>query len=165
MKVVTLFSVLLAGALVSSGAAAGQSSKGTPKGASKAAAGARTIKLTGTETMKYDVTTIAAKPGEQLHVVLAAVGSMPKGAMAHNFVLLQQGTDAMAFVTAGAQHGESEFIAPESKKDIIAATGMAGGGETVEVTFKAPAKRGTYTYLCTFPGHYIAGMKGTLVVK
>jgi len=26
-------------------------------------------------------------------------------------------------------------------------------------------KAGTYTFLCTFPGHFVAGMKGTLVVK
>ncbi|HEU5090712.1 MAG TPA: plastocyanin/azurin family copper-binding protein, partial [Roseiflexaceae bacterium] len=33
-----------------------------------------------------------------------------------------------------------------------------------EVTFKAPAP-GTYTFLCTYPGHYAAGMKGTLTVE
>ena len=27
-------------------------------------------------------------------------------------------------------------------------------------TFKAPAKAGVYPYLCTFPGHFAAGMKG-----
>jgi len=26
-------------------------------------------------------------------------------------------------------------------------------------------KRGEYPYLCSFPGHYVGGMKGTLVVK
>jgi azurin len=48
--------------------------------------------------------------------------------------------------------------------DVIAHTGLVGPGETVEVTFKAPAA-GTYTFLCSFPGHFAAGMKGTLVVK
>ena len=161
MRMPSLFTtVVLTFALVSPGAAAGQSSKGASKGAD-----GRTVKFTGTETMKYDVTTINAKPGERLHVVLTAVGTMPKIVMAHNFVLLQQGTDAMALVTAGAQHRETDFIAPESKKDVLAATGMAGGGETVDVTFKAPMKRGEYPYLCSFPGHYVGGMKGTLVVK
>jgi plastocyanin len=32
-------------------------------------------------------------------------------------------------------------------------------------SFGAPAKPGSYTYLCTFPGHFVAGMKGVLVVK
>ena len=31
-------------------------------------------------------------------------------------------------------------------------------------TFTAPAA-GNYIFLCTFPGHYVAGMKGTLTVK
>ena len=42
---------------------------------------------------------------------------------------------------------------------------MAGPGETVDVTFKVPAKAGSYPFTCTFPGHSAAGMKGTLVVK
>jgi azurin len=48
---------------------------------------------------------------------------------------------------------------------IIAHTGLAGAGETQDVTFKAPMKPGTYTYMCTFPGHFAVGMKGELVVK
>ena len=42
---------------------------------------------------------------------------------------------------------------------------LAGGGETVEVTFRAPTAPGTYTFLCSFPGHFAAGMRGTLVIK
>ena len=38
-------------------------------------------------------------------------------------------------------------------------------GETVEVTFKVPAEAGSYPFLCTFPGHFVVGMKGNLVVK
>jgi azurin len=48
---------------------------------------------------------------------------------------------------------------------VLASTKMAGGGETVEVTFTAPKEPGEYLYICTFPGHYLAGMKGVLVVK
>jgi len=28
-----------------------------------------------------------------------------------------------------------------------------------------PAAPGSYPYVCTFPGHFVAGMKGNLVVK
>jgi hypothetical protein len=41
----------------------------------KAAAGPRTIEIKATEAMKYDVTTIAAKPGESLRVRLTGVGT------------------------------------------------------------------------------------------
>ena len=41
---------------------------------------------------------------------------------------------------------------------------MAGAGETAEVTVTAPGP-GSYPFLCTFPGHAVAGMGGTLVVR
>lgn len=127
---------------------------------------ARTIDIEGTEQMKFSVTSITAKPGETLHVRLKAVGSMPKMAMAHNFVLLQAGVDAMAFASESAMAGPANnYILAAKKAQVIASTALAGAGETVEVTFKAPAKAGTYTYLCSFPGHFAAGMKGTLTVK
>jgi azurin len=51
------------------------------------------------------------------------------------------------------------------KDKVLAATKLAGNGETVEVTFDAPKTPGVYDFICTFPGHFAAGMKGTLTVK
>lgn len=126
---------------------------------------ARTVNLVGTDDMKFDVTTITAKPGEQLQVRLTVKGAMPKIVMAHNFVLLRAGTNVDKFATDGAQHRATDFIAPASLSSVIAKTALAGAGETVQVTFTAPAKPGQYPFLCTFAGHYQAGMKGTLIVK
>jgi azurin len=136
---------------------------------SKPAAGTqkkvRTVNLTGSDAMKYDVTTIQAHPGETLRIVLKNVGSMPKIAMAHNVVVLKPGTDGAAFTTAGIAARDTEFIAPSAKASVLAATALAGAGETVEVMFKVPAKPATYPFVCTFPGHYAAGMHGTIVAK
>ncbi len=134
-----------------------------PKAA--AAAGARTIEIHAADDMKYDTTTITAKPGEQLHIKLTPKGTMPKIAMSHNFVLLKLGTDPAAFVNAGLNARATDFIAPDQKAKVITNTPLAGNGETVETTFKVPAVAGSYPYVCTFPGHFAAGMKGTLVVK
>ncbi|HEY8550756.1 MAG TPA: plastocyanin/azurin family copper-binding protein [Vicinamibacterales bacterium] len=135
--------------------------------AQKPAAGdktaARTVEIVGTDNMKYSVTTIKAKPGEMLRIRLTSKGTMPKVAMAHNFVLLKPGTDPGKFANAAALHRATNFIPPNMKDQVIASTGLAGNGETVEVTFKVPAK-GKYTFICTFPGHFAAGMTGTLVV-
>ena len=98
-----------------------------------AAAKGRTVTITGNDTMKYDVTTIAAKPGETLHIVLKNAGSMPKIAMAHNVVVLKPGTDGAAFTSAGMTSRETDFIAPAQKASVLAATKLAGAGETVEV--------------------------------
>jgi azurin len=126
---------------------------------------ARTIELIGTEKMKFDKEEIVAKPGETLRIVLRAVGSMPKAVMAHNFVLLKAGVDAAEFNKASFSARDTDFIAPDRKDDVIAATGLAGAGETVEVVFKAPAKPGSFTFLCSFPGHFAMGMRGKLIVK
>lgn len=137
-------------------------SAGQKAGATK---GVRTIEIVGTDDMKFTVTNIEAKPGEQLRIRLIVKGSMPKIAMAHNWVLLQKGASQVKFVQAGAAHRATDFIAPETKDQVLAATALAGAGETVEVTFKVPAAAGDYPYICTFPGHFQAGMRGTLTVK
>lgn len=154
--------LLCALAIASLPAAGGQA----PAKAPAAAKGEpRTIELTATENMKYDKVKLTARPGEQIHLVLKVVGTMAKTIMAHNFVLLKQGTSALEVNNAAFNARATDFI-PESMKDkFLAFTPLAGAGETVEVTFTAPTKPGSYEYLCTFPGHYAMGMKGTLSVK
>jgi len=125
----------------------------------------RVIAITATDAMKYSVTEITAKPGEKLTVKLSAQGAIPKVAMAHNFVLLALKTDAAAFANAGSQSRATDFIPAAMKAQVLANTTLAGNGETVEVTFTAPKVPGAYTFICTFPAHFLAGMKGTLTVK
>ena len=137
---------------------------GTAKPAADAK-GVRTVEVVGTEDMKFSLATITAKPGEQLRVRLMVKGAMPKIAMAHNFVLLNKGAKVVDFVTAAMNARATDFIPADKKADVIASTALAGAGETVEVTFKAPAKPGSYNYLCSFPGHFAMGMRGKLLVK
>ena len=137
-----------------------------PKPAAAAKTGAaRTIEMTGGDDMKFNVTTINAKPGETIRIVLKSIGTLPKIAMAHNVVVLKANTDQIKFTQAGMTARDTDFIAPDLKGQVVAATKMAGPGETVDVTFKVPAAAGNYPYVCTFPGHFAAGMKGQLVVK
>ena len=154
-------------ALASAPLAAAQTgaAKKTAGAAKAAAGGARTVEITGSETMRYDVTEITAKPGEKIRVVLKSVGSMPKIAMSHNFVLLKAGVSPMEVSNAAFNARDTDFIPAAMKDKILASTKLAGGGETVEVTFTVPAKPGKYDYICTFPGHFAAGMKGVLTVK
>jgi azurin len=125
----------------------------------------RVVEIVGTDDMKYNVTTIAAKPGEQLTIRLIAKGTMPAVAMSHNVVVLTLKADPAAFVNAGMTARATDYIAPANKAQVLAATKLAANGQTVEVTFKVPTAPGSYPYVCTFPGHYAAGMKGTLNVK
>lgn len=125
----------------------------------------REVKIEGTNMMRFSVETIKAKPGEKLTITLKSVSQMDKSQMAHNWVLLKQGTDALNFVTKGLEHPKTEFIDPALKGKVIAKTGMLGGGETDSVTFTVPGQKGEYEYVCTFRAHYQAGMKGKLIVE
>lgn len=125
----------------------------------------KTIEMKGTDNLKFSVEEIKVKPGQEITIKLTTVSDLPKQAMAHNVVVLKAEADASAVANASARASENEYIAPDMTDQIIAYTGMAGGGETVEVTFRAPEESGEYEYICTFPGHYAGGMKGTLVVK
>jgi len=125
----------------------------------------RTVAIKGGDDMKFSVTEIVAKRGERLRIVLQSRGTMPRIAMAHNVVVLAKGTDADAFINASATARATDFIAPAFKAKVIAATKLAGNGETVEVTFDVPKAPGKYDFVCSFPGHYLAGMRGVLVVK
>lgn len=125
----------------------------------------QTIEMVGTDNMKFDVTTIEAEPGEEITIILTTKSDMPKQAMAHNVVVVDNDVDMDAFASESARARDNEYLAPDYEEDIIAATGLAGGGETVEVTFNAPEESGDYEYICSFPGHYAAGMKGVLTVK
>ena len=116
------------------------------------------------DTMKFDVTSIQAAPGQKVTIMLINAGTLPKVAMAHNWVLLKAGTDVSAFAAAAMTHQETGYIPPEMAGSVIASTKMLGPGETDTVTFTAPAA-GTYDFICTFPGHALAGMRGTLTVK
>jgi azurin len=138
----------------------------TPAAAKPASpAGARTVELTGGDDMKFNLAKIEAKPGETIRVVLKSTGTIPKIAMAHNFVLLTLAADPAEFNKASMTASSTDYVPQNLKSQVVASTKLAGPGETVEVTFKVPAKAGSYPYMCTFPGHYTAGMKGQLVVQ
>lgn len=125
----------------------------------------KTVIMKGTDDLKFTVTEITAEPGQKITVKLTTVSDYPKTAMAHNFVLLTSSADATKVANISARAVENNYIAPSMTDQMIAYTDLAGGGETVEVTFKAPQDPGKYEYICTFPGHYAGGMKGTLIVK
>lgn len=108
---------------------------------------------------------IDAKPGEKIRIRLTTKSQLPAQAMSHNWVLLQKSADPAAFANAATGASDNDYIPSDMSDQIIAHTAMAGGGETVEVTFTVPEETGDYPYLCSFPAHFSAGMKGMLNVQ
>lgn len=133
---------------------------------SVAVAQARTIKIIGENSLQFSKTTITAKPGEKLTVKLVNNTKMPPSAMSHNWILLASGADAEKVDSAGRKAGQDNDYIPQNMSDeIIAHTSLVSGGHSDSVTFTVPKKPGEYEYICSFPGHFAAGMKGTLKVK
>ena len=115
--------------------------------------------------MKYSVTQIDAKPGEDLKVVLTNNGTQPVTVMGHNWVLLKAGTDVAAFDAAALNSKDTGYIPAALADQMITHIDLLGPRKSGEADFNAPTTPGDYPFLCTFPAHYQAGMKGTLTVK
>lgn len=119
--------------------------------------------LESTDAMQFTKKELKVKAGQNVKLTLKHTGKLAKAAMGHNFVLLAQGTDVAAFGQKAAQARDTDYIPQSEASKILAHTKLIGGGESTTVEFKAP-KKGTYTYICSFPGHY-ALMQGKLIVE
>lgn len=123
------------------------------------------FEFTANDTMKYNLTRIEVKAGQEVKITLTNTGSMPKAAMAHNWVLLKKGTDGKAFTDAAVTAQATEYIPAALAGQIIIHTKLLGAKQSDEITFKAPAEPGEYPFVCTFPAHFLSGMQGVMVVK
>ncbi|HEX2853657.1 MAG TPA: azurin [Opitutaceae bacterium] len=165
-----LLSTVLLSALVVTGCgkkeAAGPAAGASAPAASAATPAApRAIEITAGDNMKFNLATIEASAGENLKITLTNIGTLPKEAMGHNWVLLKKGADATAFSMAAMTAKDTDYIPAALKDQVLAHTETIGPRKSSEVAFKAPTEPGEYTFLCSFPAHFSAGMKGVLVVK
>jgi azurin len=166
MKHHTLALVLLAGVFTLVGCGKNDSNAaGSGASTSSNASAVATLEFTGNDSMKFNLTRAEVRAGQEVKVILTNIGSMPKAAMGHNWVLLQKGTDVVAFDKAAIQAAATDYIPASFKDQVIAHTKLLGPKQSDEITFTAPTEPGEYVFLCSFPAHYQAGMKGVLVVK
>ena len=81
--------------------------------------------------------------------------------MLHNFVLVELGA-GQEIATAGIKAGKVNDFVPNDSR-VITNTKMTQMGEEIIFEFDAP-KKGSYHYICTYPGHY-PNMIGRLNVE
>jgi plastocyanin len=119
---------------------------------------------------------VAGKPGQDSGL-LASVGTANTAnkvtvEKAGKLVIPADPTGALAFQfgKAQAKPGKITFVMP-NQSPIQHDIALQGDGKGPVVgtggvsTFTTTLKAGTFTFLCTVPGHAAAGMKGTLIVK
>lgn len=123
----------------------------------------KTIVIKGSDAMQFDLKEIKVKAGQKVKLTLTHSGKLAKAAMGHNWVLLKPGTDVAAFGSKAAAARETDYIPKSEEANILAHTKLVGGGESDTIEFTAP-KKGKYTFICSFPGHY-ALMKGDFIVE
>jgi plastocyanin len=100
--------------------------------------------IKGQDNFRYDPDTLTIPSGAQVSLTLENTGVLE-----HSWVLLPNGIDPVEADEADALGGAS--------------TGVISGSQSKAITFSAPPV-GTYTFVCTIPGHAVAGKIGTLIV-
>lgn len=133
-----------------------------PEVSAPAATVSNTVELTANDQMKFNVSEIRVKAGEEVTLTLKNIGTMPKESMGHNFLLLGGGTDVEAFAMKAMVAKDTEYVPAEMKSSVMAHTKLVGPGESTTIKFTVPA--GTYDFICSFPGHY-ASMRGKLIAE
>lgn len=122
-------------------------------GAAPAGGAGVTVDSAAGADLKFAQTELSASAGE-VSVTFHNAGAVP-----HNLIVVKQGEEQKAVDSAVVN-------APDftpSADTAIGGTKTINGGETA--SFNANLEPGTYSYICAYPGHYAAGMKGTLTVK
>lgn len=109
--------------------------------------------------MAYDTKEIKVKAGSKVKINLVNQGT--DAAMLHNIVFVKQGSEKEVAME-GINLKDKNYFNAENP-NIIGGSGVAGPGLTVSFEFIAP-EAGTYSYICTYPGHWMK-MQGVLIVE
>ncbi|RMG97333.1 MAG: hypothetical protein D6706_08790 [Chloroflexi bacterium] len=99
----------------------------------------------GFDEFKFDPADLTVQSGAEVTLTFEN-----EGALEHSWVLVSGDADPITVTDADAIAGIS--------------SGKVAGGESTTFTFTAP-EAGTYTIVCTVPGHAAGGMVGKLTVN
>lgn len=125
--------------------------------------GVTTVRIEGNDRMQFSLTEFSVKAGDTVRIVFENKGRMPKTAMGHNIVVLNLKVDANAYAGKAAMARDTDFIPSSEAESVIAHTKLLGPDESDTIEFVA-SEAGEYVYLCSFPAHCFAGMRGVMTV-
>ncbi|MGK0253960.1 MAG: azurin [Mariniflexile sp.] len=120
------------------------------------------IVLTANDVMQFNTKEIKVKAGQKVKLTLRHIGKFDINVMGHNVVILKKDVNLAEFAALATTERENGYL-PKDSQDIIAHTGLIGGGQVTSVEFEAP-EAGTYQFLCSFPGHF-GMMQGVFIVE
>ena len=114
------------------------------------------------DKLAFDVTQISldAEPGTTIQVRFNNTAQ----SIRHNWVLVKGDQTIASLVNTDGEAAGGPAFLPKQSEHVLAATQMIEPGQSETLSFSVPAP-GSYAFLCTFPGHYLNGMRGVLTVK
>jgi len=123
---------------------------------------ARPITIEAGKNLTFAQPTLTVRAGEPIKLTFMNPDVVP-----HNWVLIKPGTlpkvgDLVNKIVADPEAVTRHYI-PKTD-DVIAGTDMVYPQDQFAIYFKAPATRGRYPFLCTFPGHWMV-MNGVMIVE
>ncbi len=107
-------------------------------------------------------TTTAAGPATSGAAQTLALAANPEGQLKYNTTSLTTKAGAVSIDFANASPVGHNVTIESSSKAVLGATPTFQGGAK---SLKLNLKPGTYKFFCSVPGHRMAGMEGTLIVK
>ncbi len=113
------------------------------------------------EQMFFDKTRLVVEAGKPVQIIYENPDAMP-----HNLVITAPGAREEVGQLADKMPPEADeqgrTFVPKSPK-VLFATKLVEPEQRIKLDFTAPTEPGEYTYVCTFPGHWVR-MFGSLVV-
>ena len=119
----------------------------------------QTVSVAGVEGLKFSLPAFDVKAGARVKLDFANTSDM-----LHNLVVVKPGTATRVGEQAmrlGLEGAKLDYV-PRTD-DVLFHTAMLEPQKSEAIYFVAPTTPGEYTYVCTFPGHYLT-MQGTMRV-
>ena len=119
----------------------------------------QTVSVQGVEGLKFNLPAFDVKPGARVKLDFANTSDM-----LHNLVVVRPGTATKVGEQAmrlGLDGAKLDYV-PRTE-DVLFHTALLEPQKSEAIYFVAPTTPGEYTYICTFPGHYVT-MQGTMRV-
>ncbi len=114
------------------------------------------VEINGSDAMVYDTKEVAVDSAcPEFVLTLRHIGGLPVNIMGHNVVVVKDDDFKAVVGSINMSHGAARgYLSSDSP--VLAKTALIGGGETTQVTVDASVfeKGGSYTFFCSFPGHY-----------
>ncbi|MGQ0636158.1 MAG: DUF6797 domain-containing protein [Planctomycetaceae bacterium] len=120
------------------------------------------LELQAEKNLTYSTRRLKAKASAFIELTFTNPDVVP-----HNWVLVRPGSLAKVGDLANKLIADPEAVLRQyvpQTDDVLVYTDIVPARQSFTIYFQAPAEKGVYPYLCTFPGHWMV-MNGELVVE